>query len=552
LASATDALVFVTPEVAGPTSSNYGYWVLWPPGNEPDGANRILSVLTGMDWEGTGADLVFGLHEGHYLSAASAQLRARGYFMARSMVLQEPSAAIGTAGGFGSPIPLFLALDGRSPEATPLSMRDHWPSGVVFAAAESWERVAAIAAKAGGRVLVLEYPPPAGRRWSRYWLRGVGWGDHQPMWNSWKVPGLIPASQTGNLLIHPYRFKWVPNDSGNWGGAGIWLSFVSYASPLTFAILGFVVAFFVGCAVYLISIEERPRFAGTTLKYLLLIPAAILFAGDLNRLLGAEWAWVWLVLALFSLVFASQIVGAFSARALRGVHPAFAIAIVGFASTAASQPLWSMYSNLFGLNTLPLSPEAAAALLGYLVAICAFGRGNKYAQWIGPFLAGLTLAWGIVVNPWWVSGQWPFVALPFAAVVASEGLFRLWLLPFFAALPLADGRLIHHGFVWAPGNLYPSFGQSGAVNLARDAEFLVSHGFLATLLIGGGIAIFVERYLFHEIRRTMLRDSRDKPLFFASFLCVAMGLFQPLMLYPALMCFVGGAFVVLSDTAQAV
>ncbi|HTQ11951.1 MAG TPA: hypothetical protein VMI31_17955, partial [Fimbriimonadaceae bacterium] len=228
-----------------------------------------------------------------------------------------------------------------------------------------------------------------------------------------------------------------------------------------------------------------------------------------------------------------------------------AVGIAGFAATAASQPVWSLYSNVFGVNPLPLSPEAVGALTGYLVMICAFGRGNRIARWIGPAAAILLFAWGVALNPWWVSSQWPFVALPLVALICSEGIFRLWLLPFLAALPLADGRAIHHGFVWAPGNLYPSYSQLGAVNLARHAEFFASHGFLATFFIGGGIAIFVERYLFHEIRRTLLRDSRTKALFFASYACAAIGLLQPLALYVALLCFVGGTLVVLSDTALA-
>ncbi len=551
LSSATEALVLISPDAAGPKSDNYGEWVLWPAKDRPGGENRILSLLTGIDWAGNGSELVFGMKDGRYHSGSLDTLKRRGYFLARERVVRSPSSALGDANGFGSPIPLFLALDGSSPVVTPLPVNHPWPSGVVYAVAESWDRVASIASKAGGRVLVVEYPPPPGQKWSRFWLRGPGWGARQPDWAAWKAPGLLPASQLGNLLIHPESFEWGDNDSGNWGGADRWLSFVGYSAPLTLAILGFLAAFFVGCTVYLLSIEEHARVGGVALKYFMLVPADILFCGLLNRYLGPSLAGLWLATGFLSLACASQVGGAICARVFPDAHPMLGISIVGFAATACSAPLWSMYSNVFGVNVLPLSPEAAGALTGYLAAICAFGRGKGPGQWLGPILALACLVWGIAANPWWVAGQWPFVVLPIVAVLAGEKLFRLWMLPLFMLLPLVDGRLIRYGVVWAPGNLFPTFFQSQSLNLARHAEFFVSHGFLGALIIGGGMAIFVERYLFHEIRRTLLRDSRIKSFFFASYLCAAMGILQPLMFYPALFCFVGGAFVVLSDTARA-
>jgi hypothetical protein len=66
------------------------------------------------------------------------------------------------------------------------------------------------------------------------------------------------------------------------------------------------------------------------------------------------------------------------------------------------------------------------------------------------------------------------------------------------------------------------------------------------------IAIFVERFFLHELRRTLRTDRRSQALFHASFLFLATGIAQPYFLYPALMCFVGGVFALLSDTARAV
>ncbi|MFI5387457.1 MAG: hypothetical protein ACHQ50_15220 [Fimbriimonadales bacterium] len=553
---ATDALILISPDRAGPVvdenSYVHGEWILWPPADRPLGENRLLSLLTGIDWAGTGNELVFTYQNGRYLSTGFKDLAKRGYFQARDRIVQVPSAAIGPTGGFASSSVVLLALDGRSPQVVPLTSNQDWSNGVVIAEAESWDRVAAIAAKASGRVLVAEYPPPPGQRWSRYWLRGSGWRNALPDWSPYKVPGLIPASQAGNLLLNPNQFTWVENDSANWGGANRWLSFYAHTAPLVFAILGFFVVFFAGCTVYLISREEHARFGGTAVKYLTLIPATVLFAGHLTRVLGFSGTAIWYLFAFLSLVFVSQTLGAVCRRLFPGAHGMLGIAITGFAITAASAPLWSLYSNVLGPNQLPLSPEAVGSLVAYLTGICAFARGGGSALWLARLVAAGTLVWGVTQNPWWISGQWPFVALPIVCWLAGSRLFRLWMLPMLALLPLADGKVIRGGFVWAPGNLFPAFSQANAVNLARHAEFLVSFSFLCTAVLGCAMAVFVERYFFHEIRRTLLRDSRTKALFFASYACGAMGLFQPLMLYPALTCFLGGAFVLLGDTASAV
>lgn len=556
IARCTDALVLISPERAAPIvdESRYiqGEWLLWPPEDRPSGSNRLLSLLTGMDWTGTKDELVFGLRDGKYLSLAIQELGRRGYFVARDQVVQAPSFAVGSASGFARPAALFLAMDGRSLQVTPLTLKDRWPPGVAFAEAESWDEVAAIAGKAGGRVLVVEYPPQPDDRWSRYWLRGSGWGTRLPTFRDFDVPGLIPASQAGALLLHPNRFRWVENDAGNWGGANRWLTFIHHAGPLTFSVLSFLAGFLAGCTVYLISTEEHARLGGTSLKYLTLLPATVLLAGQATRWLGPP-AFVLALCVSFSiLVLASQALGAFFKSTSPRANPMLALALVGLVATALSPPLWSLYSNVLGINPLPLSPEAVGSLFAYLVGVCAFVQRAGPIVWLGRFLVLATLLWGVLLNPWWVAGQWPFAALPLVALFVGEGRFRLWTLPVFGLLPLADGRLLRHGVVWAPGNLYPSLTSRDSLNFARHAEFFMSFGFLVSFLVAGAMAVFVERYFFHEIRRTLLRDPRMMALFQAAAACAAMGLFQPLMLYPALFCAIGGGFLVLADAARTV
>lgn len=557
LARANDALILISPERAGPVVDERTYvkgeWLLWPAPDRADGANRILSLLTGMDWDGTGGGLVFGLRDGKYLSAALRPLGIMGYFRARERVVGSPTIAVATFDNKPSPISLFLALDGRSPQVAWFLVSQEWPkNALVVAEADNWDQVAAITRTAGGKVLVAEYPPPPGQNWSRYWMRGSGWPSRLPVWRSWNVPGLIPASQAGNLVRHSASFSWVENDVNNWGGANRWLAFMAYTSPLTLAILGFLAAFFVGCTVYLVSIEEHAKFGSTAVKYLTLLPATILLAGVVTRAFGTSAVSVWIIGSFALLVVAAQLLGGLLGKLLPNSHPMLAICVVGFATSACCPPLWGMYSNVFSATPLSISPEAAASFFGYLVGLCAFSRGSPGAKWLTGGVAILAFAWGIGLNPWWVGGEWPFAVLPLIAVLVSTRLYRVWMLPVFALLPLADGKLIVHGISWSPGDLYSNFAQFGGINLARHAEFFTSYGFVGCGLAAGAMAIFVERYFFHEIRRTLIRDSRTRALFQASFVCAAMGILQPLMLYVALMSFVGGTCVLLVDTARSI
>jgi hypothetical protein len=554
LSWATDALILISPDAAGPSSSEHGQWILWPPNEHTGASNRPLSLLTGLDWAGTGNELVFGIRDRRYVSAAFSKLQKKGYFIARQTVVDRPSMAAANPSGVTPAVALLLAMDGRGPQVNPLSLYDRWPKrGIAFAEADGWESVAAIVFKAGGRVLVIEYPPPAGRRWSRFWTRGQGWRSSQlPVWPKWQIPGLIPASQAGNLLLNQKKFDWVPNDSGNWGGAGKWLEFIATAGPLVVASFGFLIAFFAGCAVYLISIEERAHFAGITVKYLALTPAAILLAGRITGSVGVSFATLALLLAFAAVILSSLILGILLRHAFPASHQMLAVAVVGFVAAAASPPLWGAYSNVLVSNVLPVSPEAVGACFAYLTAACAFSRGPDLARWIGRILALIALAWAVSGYAWWVADQWVLATLPILAVLVGEKLFRTWMLAILALLPLADGSVIRHGIVWAPGDLFVKLNHRNSLNLARHAEFFSSYAFLVTLFLSGGIALFVERLFFQEIRRTLRRDSRTQALFEAGAICLAMGIFQPLLLYPALTCFVGGILVLLSDTALSV
>jgi hypothetical protein len=405
-----------------------------------------------------------------------------------------------------------------------------------------------VARRAGGKALVVEYPPPPGRRWSHYWLRGRDWPRLLPTLSSVGVPGLVPAREAGNLLLRPDRFVWREDDTGNWGGANRWLVFLGYVTPLTISIAAFVAAIFAGFACYLVSTEERAPFAAFVLRCLILAPAAFLLSGNVTRVAGQGGYLLWLLCSFLGLVLVAGAAGPLVRKIVPHSQPLLPVFLVGLAATLFSPPLWTIYSNVLGLNPQPVSPEAAGAVFGYLVGVLAFGRGSWLMRGVGLAVFGF----GFLQPAWWVNGIWPFAILPLVALIVGEGYFRRWMLAALAVIPLADLRLAQHGFVWAPGDLFPNAASREAVNLARYLEFLLSPIVFGSLALALVVGMFSERYLFHELRRTLLRDSRMRALFQAAAACGAMALLQPLLLYPAFMCLVGGFFALLSDTARSV
>ncbi len=545
-ARAADALVLINPERAGPIvdERNYihGEWVLWPPAATAEGQNRLLSLLTGVDWDRDSDELIFSRQGETWISQEFASLNSRGYFTARSELVTGKTKLLLPRSGISSARALLLALEG--PNVTANAPGDFW-----VAEAESWDDVAAIVKRAGGRVLVVEYPPPARQRWSQAWLRGANWPKQLPLWKPYGIPGLIPAAQVGALLLHLERFRWVDNDASNWGGANRWLAFVQYVSPLLLSVVCFLGAFFVGSTIYLISLDEKARFGVAAMKATSLIPAAILAAGSFTRSGGQAAFSFTLPLVFLILLVAADILGAIIRVRSERAHPMLAFALIGLIATAPSPPLWGAYSNVLGQNVLPVSPEGVAALFVYLTGASVLARGTSLV-WLARSFGLFLFAWGVFNDPWWVAGVWPFAFLPLLALIVGEGYFRIWMLPFLALIPLADGAVVLHGFVWAPGNLLPSYDKRDSLNLARYIEFACSPGFFGSVLVGGLMAAFVDRYFFSRVRHALVVEPRPKALFQAAMASAALGLLQPLLLYVALWSFLAGVLVLLTDTAR--
>lgn len=549
LLRASDALILIDPDKAEPivAEENYlhGEWILWPPEDNPGSGNRLLSIFSGMDWTVPSNALGFGLEaSGAYRSAAFEELRAKGY-LARRDELAADVRTITSKTGSVSADALLLGLSSRSPIVTPRKWTDAWP-GVIVAEATSWDEIQAIVDRSGGKALVIEYPPHEKKRWTRFWLRGPGWSTQLPQYDPWSIPGLIPASQAGSLLLQPDEFRWNQNSVANWGGANRWLTFTNYYAPLFFAIVMAFTTFFAGCATYLISREEQARVTGLVLKYFTLFPAAVLLCGRATVALGRDGVVAWLPLSFLILVVISQLLGGFVARILPSGNRMLAIGLVGFLATALSDPLWSLYSNVLGPLPTKVSPEAFGALAGYLIMVSGSARGT----WLSHMVPAGTLAWGVIARPWWVGSDLILLLMAIAAWFCGQGWFRPWQLIVAFLAPLADGQILRHGLTWAPGNLNSNASSFGALNLARHVEFLASPGFMTTAVVAGGLAVFVERFFFHRLRQVIRKDPRMESLFHGALVFGAMGLSQPPFLYAALLCFVGGSLSLLAEAAR--
>lgn len=549
LARAADALILIPPEAAGTAQLASGYthgeWILWPAASG-DPATRILSLLSGVDWRVPSRDVAFHREAGQPVLSGLDHLRKIGYFGLRDELVPGRTLVVGPP----SREALLLGLDGRHPAET-AEVSGDWPEvGLAVATATSWDEVAKITANAGGRVLVIEYPPEDGRTWSRFWMQGHGWSSKLPAWEGFGMPGLIPARQVGRLLIQPDTFRWEASEVANWGGADQWLIFIGRLAPLTLAICVFFAAFFAGCTVYLVSRQEASRLAACGMKASLLLPATFLLSGRLMQVGDRDLAAFWLIGVFVGLVSLSTVLDIIVRKLVPGAHFLVGVFAVGLFATVASSPVWSIYSNVLGSGEFPVSPEATGALLGYLVGFAAGCRGAVRLAWMGWAGCLAAFAWGLR-GAWWASEVWPLALLPLVALLIALRLFRPWQCVAYGLVPLADQRLFRHGFTWAPENLFSAADQVHAINAARYAEFFSSPVVLTTLFLGAAIALMSEPYLFQELRRTLKRDSRSRSLLQAAGAAGAMSLFQPLLLYPAFMCLVGGVFVILVDTARA-
>ena len=544
-------LVLISPERAGPGAfidgTPHGLWVLWPQKSDKPALSPLLSLLSGIDWNVQGANLRFEKRDGFWISSGYEWFQRSGYLHSGSArdrplyVLKEGVSARS----------LLLSLTSAGPAPATISLEDSWPKGAVICAeANDWDLVAQISTKAAGRVLVIEYPPLGAVNWSKFYLRGTGWQGGLPVSNVCHLPGLIAASEAGRLLTAPRSFTWEEDTSANWGGAGRWLEFDRYYSPLILTACTSFAAFFIGSTIYLFSRQEKAKFALFGVRFVALIPACILLSGSLSPIFGRTLFPTVFGIVLLLLALLASITQGFALLANQDVHPLYGYALIGLVASLSGSPTWSMFSETLGRHLEPFSPQACGIVASYLAGVICLGRGNFFTAWLSRVVAIAAVA-AAVFHPWW-SPTWALTVLPGVFLLISEGWFRL---PWLIAMPfvgLMDATWIRSGVVWAPADLFAHSGDVAKLNLARYAEFFQSPGLVVTAVICLTLAFLLEGYFVKRLRTILTAEFRTRRLFQCALAFAAAGVTEPALLYGALTLFIGAVLAALTDRRWAI
>lgn len=544
-----DSVILLSPEAASrviaPEAYDHDLWIQWPSSTNPAGSNRLWSLSTGLDWCTSAEDLAFNKVGGRILPGNLDQLHEAGYFIARSKQLAgQATVVVRDPRGFVAAESAFLGMAG--PEGVnPLDFDAIPPSGcMAIYSAASWDDAAAVRRRAGGRCLVLEYPPPAGRLVSAAWKFGKGFPAGLPRPNSTGVTGLVLAKEVIPLLQNPALFPWDhgagPEDSTAEESEKI----IEWYRPWHL-ISAFVVAFLSALgALASIGLQKGSFLARIGLVAgVLPLPALLLAA----RLPMSLLLWPLVSAAALCIVLAPLQLG--FRIAWPKSHPLLPVCLLVVAVTAWSDPKWSVLSNVFSPRPLPVSPLAVGLLVAASTGTVALSLSGGLATRIVAALVLLGLmAQALLAPSWWIEHSRYLMAVPLLAVLAGTGSMRAYWLPFFAMIPLAyipwNGR-----FAVNPGGFISRLSDHTAINLADHTEFLVSPAFLSTLLAVGLALLLSGRFLRHQLRRGLLAHPAARSLAWSSLATASMGLAQPVLLASALVILQAGILVLLFDTA---
>ena len=540
-----------------PVYAGHFQTLLWP-AEFDNGTNRMLSLLSGVDWRGEKADASFrpGPSGRGFVAVYYASLRKRGYLTRRATWLEgTPVYAVSGPVGVGSANPdsLLLALGEASPTVTPVPFNGPWPeSGLLVFEAESWNQADELAARCSGRVLVAEVPTAPFATVGNFYLRGRGWpatlSAGFPTDPTTGVAGLVRAQSAVSLLQHPERFDWREAPDAK-DVAWRWFPYVREAGLLLLPAGMTLLAVVIGLATYSISLEKRGRLAAAMLLAAGLTPAVLIFAGSMDRRFGLDNQLAWFAVASVVTVSASAGVYFVIRKAFPGTHPLLAVSLVGTVACVLWDPKWSLLSGLFGYNTSQSSPEAVGAFVAYLTGVVAFSRGSTAAAaWFGRFAIAGVLALGLVGDAWWAADRLEAVLLPVIALASGEGWMRWPWLFILAFVPNNRTDVVRHGFAWTPLGCLTEARGVGAVNLFDYAAFAVYPGVWAMGLIAAYVFLFGGGFVMRQFRLVLRQDPRTRALPWAAAGLGAASVFNPGLL-PGAVLVAFGALIAVFYTA---
>lgn len=532
--------------------ANHRETVLWGAAEDRRGLNRLLSLLSGVDWFGSPSEAQFepvtGRHA--FLSVDWQKLSQSGYFRQRdAWIGATPVFAVGSPTGAMtvSASALLLATGGDTNVVTPLPNAGPWPDGALLVyEARSWQEAQDIAIRSGGRAVIADFANWPQRNWGTYWLSGRGWPVGQlPVDPTTGVAGLIRARNLGKLLNNPEDFVWRDSPSAV-DQVGPWIENVSYAGPVALMAIVLVISV-VGCAIYILGIEEHGPIATMLFVGIALGPADVLILGALQRNFGLEYLTGFSLLAICISGSVTTLLNFVARRFLRGSHPLFGVCAVGFICCLLLDPRWSLFSGVFGTRGIPQEPEALGCLIACLTGVVAFTRGNGLGVWLGRGAILATLGAGLA-GAWWAGGNlWIAVLTPATALVCGEGWMRWPYLFVLAFMPHGGPDPVHFGFAWSPNGCVKSLVDLKATNTFDYYMFLLYPGVGGLLGAVAYVWVMGGEFALRQARRIYRDDPRLHALPWAAAATAAWTVFDPIMLPASIFLTFGGIIALFHD-----
>jgi hypothetical protein len=540
---AADALILISPESAGPNVpaafENHLDWILWPAAYPANSKNGLLSLTTGLDWVGSSEFLQFrSIGSKQWWPIGGDQLAAIGYFKARSRFLKGWNTTL-VADALGNSTDEALLLDVQSDKEAVRGIS----AGTIFGSnnlvvsnALSWDSAIGLSKICRGRCAIVEYPPPAETRWSRYWRVGRGWPPNNqiPLVREIGIPGLVPARELVNLLRDPASVRWVPAKMLPHET----MQKIAFVSPLILSC--YIVSIFLSLTfvVMMVKRELSSDVLRVVLLGLLAFPALDVVSGSICSRIGqGAWLFVTPTIALILLATVALIETMLGSK-IRGVDlKIVSISMFGVGALVLCGWNGSDFSGLFSGSPGGVSFELAGAVGGYLVGCfsgCArFGfralivvlvtGGMSFLHWksganfsIGLLIPGIALAATTPINP-------------FSMIVV-------------AGIPLIGSPRVDH-LCWKPFGLLSSYRDLSGFNLSPYFSQIFSASMAVTICGFSILCLNSIGFANHHFQVRYRNSPLCRNLANAILLTLAMSLVAPLMLDCALSLALGLALV---------
>jgi hypothetical protein len=496
--------------------------VRWPTPAAGDGLNRLLSIASGIDWEGAERNFAFRpATPHHWRSRGLADLQRRGYAVAlskrlgeqRILALEDDAGAVSTQALIVAADPRYATVESISP-LSPLR-----PDGIYVTEAKNWDEVERLVRRGGDRLLVVEYPPIMPGHFSHVWLRGPGWENLSVASPTKGADGYLAATDLLPLLMaDPVRTTAIEP----WKTPRRWIAFAYGPARIAvgFGFVGMLIGLV--AATWSVVEERRVRWRQELAAVSLLVPAAWLQCGWLCRGLGPELVTGWLVVSILALALVTH-----ALRRVLGQDTLLTTFLVGFAASVSGEVIYGPISPVFTTG----AAFSLCIVIGYLTGLAgSIPRQSTVGPWIVR-LAGIAFVLLPISAPFCLSGIQPplLLGLTVSAIACGER----WLppvVPWVIAVGIPFVKGIGHGYIFSRHELYANYWDPQALNLASVVARVSSPEWSVAEIAVIAVALVGFRFLKHQLRRLHRLDPRVGSVIVLAGICAILGIAMPTLL----------------------